>query len=227
MLRELLSIFRSDNPLAAMGENFARMLKLAQDMTLKAGEVFFGRKASAEERKPIFEQDIQVNQLERAVRKQVVAHLSIQGNTPDVPFCLLLMSLVKDVERMGDYAKNLSELSDFCPDKLPDDDIVNELKSIRQWVEETFQAAAEVFSSSDKERALRMIREGRNITHRCDALVERIAHARYDASTTTALVLAARFYKRIGAHLLNILSSVVMPLHKVDYFDEKEVGRKK
>jgi len=34
------------------------------------------------------------------------------------------------------------------------------------------------------------------------------------------LVLATRYYKRIGGHVLNVLSSVVMPLHKVDYYDE-------
>jgi hypothetical protein len=36
-------------------------------------------------------------------------------------------------------------------------------------------------------------------------------------------VLLTRFYKRIAAHLSNVLSAVVMPLHKLDYFDEREV----
>jgi len=35
------------------------------------------------------------------------------------------------------------------------------------------------------------------------------------------LALAFRFLKRVNAHLGNIASSVVMPLHKIDYFDEK------
>ncbi|MCZ6770167.1 MAG: PhoU domain-containing protein, partial [Acidobacteria bacterium] len=110
MFRELLSIFRSKNPLTEMGDDFARMLKLAQEMTLSAGVIFFERKIMPEERKQIRKQDIQVNQLERMIRKQVVAHLLVPGNTPDVPYCLLLMSLVKDVERLGDYAKNILEL---------------------------------------------------------------------------------------------------------------------
>jgi len=126
MFRELLNIFRSKNPLTEMGENFARMLKLAHGMTLSAGSIFFERKAMPEERDQIRSQDIQVNQLERAIRKQVVAHLSIPGNTPDVPYCLLLMSLVKDVERLGDYAKNILELVDFSPETLPDDAIVKD-----------------------------------------------------------------------------------------------------
>jgi phosphate uptake regulator len=33
--------------------------------------------------------------------------------------------------------------------------------------------------------------------------------------------LLARYLKRVCLHLSNIASSVVMPLHKLDYFDEK------
>ena len=223
MFRELLSIFRSKDVLSEMGENFARMLQLAQEMSLSAGAVFFGKKISQEERDRLYQQDIRVNQSERTIRKQVVAHLSIQRNTMDVPYCLLLMSLVKDVERMGDYAKNILELAAFGPDQFPDDETVRELQSIRQGVEDLFEAALEILSSSESDQALRLIREGRAIAQRSDGLIERVARANYDASTTTALVLGTRYYKRIGGHLLNVISSVVMPLHKVDYFDEDEI----
>jgi hypothetical protein len=36
--------------------------------------------------------------------------------------------------------------------------------------------------------------------------------------------MGTRFYKRLGAHVLNVLTSVVMPLHKLDYYDEKEIA---
>jgi phosphate uptake regulator len=112
---------------------------------------------------------------------------------------------------------------DFCPETLPDDEIVKELLSIREGIEEAFQAASEVFTSLEPERALRLIREGREIAKESDALIGRIAGEKYDTATTTALVLATRYYKRIGGHLLNVVSSVVMPVHKVDYFDEDEI----
>ena len=223
MFRELLSIFRSKDVLAEMGENFARMLQLAHEMTLTAGAVFFGKKIPQQERDYLYQQDIRVNQSERSIRKQVVAHLSIQGNRLDVPYCLLLMSLVKDVERLGDYAKNILELADVGPDQFPEDEVVTELQSIRQGVEDLFEAALKILSSSESDQALRLIREGREIAQRSDSLIESIARANYDASTTTALVLGTRYYKRIGGHLLNVVSSVVMPLHKVDYFDEDEI----
>ena len=223
MFRALLTIFRSENPLATMSEDFARMLKLTHQMTLSAGDVFFGGDASPDARQNTRQQDIRVNQLERKIRKQIITHLSIQGNTADAPHCLLLMSLTKDVERLGDYAKNILELTDVSSEPLPEDDISEELRSIRQGVTETYQAALEVFTALEKDRAIQLIRDGREIAKRSDALIERIAKADYTPGTTTALALGTRYYKRIGGHLLNIISSVVMPLHKVDYFDEDEI----
>jgi hypothetical protein len=58
------------------------------------------------------------------------------------------------------------------------------------------------------------------MAQRADTLITRVARSDYDAATTTAVVLGARYYKRIGGHVLNVLSSVVMPLHKLDYYDE-------
>ncbi|NIM52129.1 MAG: hypothetical protein GTN78_08175 [Gemmatimonadales bacterium] len=224
MLRELLSIFRSDKPLAEMGENFARMLKLAYEQTVAAGEIYFGMQAKPEARTQVYMQDVQVNKLERKIRKQVISHLSLRGTSPSLPYCLLLMSLVKDVERLGDYAKNLSEVTELRTDPLPDDEIVAELREIRAGVEAAFAATAEVFAISDRESAVELIRQGRDVAHRCDVLVEKISRSSYDANTATALVLGTRFYKRIGGHVLNVLSSVVMPLHKLDYYDEKEIA---
>ena len=215
MLKELLTILSSENPLGPMGDNFVRMIGLTRDMAITAGDIFFAQHGSPEERTRIYETDVEVNKLQRSIRKQVVAHLSLPNNALDVPYCLLLTSLVKDVERLGDYAKNLSELVDIHPGPLPDDEIMAELKEIRGGVEDAFAAAAEVFAKSDAERAIQLIHRGRDLAHRAEALIHRIARAPYDASTTAAMVLATRYYKRFSGHVLNVLSSVVMPLHKI------------
>ena len=220
----MLSIFRSEKPLAGMGQNFSQMLKLAYEMTVEAGDMYFGESLSPDIRTQIYKRDVEVNKLERTIRKQVIAHLSLAGTSASLPYCLLLMSLVKDVERIGDYAKNLSEVRDYHPDPLPDDDMVGELHEIRAGTESAFASTAEVFTKSDREQALELTREGREITHRCDALIERVAHSDYDARNATAIVMGTRFYKRIAAHVLNVLSSVVMPLHKLDYYDEDALG---
>ena len=221
MLRELLSIFRSDQTLAEMGDNFSRMLDLTRSMTVEAGEIFFSEAPPPGKWTEVYKTDVKVNKLERKIRKQVIAHLTIRGNVPSLPYCLLLMSLVKDVERQGDYAKNLAEIRQLHPGPLPDDDIVGELREIRTGVEAAFASLPEVFAESDHDRAVELLLESKEITRRCDALVGRIAHSDYNAATATATVMATRFYKRLGAHSMNVLTSVVMPLHKLDYYDER------
>lgn len=223
MLRALINLFRSDDPLGEMGNDFSQMLDLTLNMTKQAGGLYFGSESSAEIRTDLYKTDIRVNRLERRVRKHLVAHLSLVGNQQDVPYGLALMSLVKDVERLGDYAKNLAEISDLHPGPLPDDEIVQELREIRHSVEDSFEKSMKVFPDFDHERAQQLILHGRNITKRCDSLLHRIAHSSYDAQTTTATVLGSRYYKRIAAHLLNVLSSIVMPLHKLDFYDEDAI----
>lgn len=222
MLQELLSIFRPGNPLKEMGEQFAEMLRLTRDMTISAGKIFFREETSPEARTAIFKQDIAVNKLERSIRKMVVAHLSV-GNTQHLPYCLLLMSQVKDVERLGDYAKNLAEVPDIFTGDFPENGILADLREIRAEVENAFSATAEIFGRSDRERAMQLIYTGKDMAKRADGLLGRIAQAGHESAPTTALVLGTRYYKRVGGHLLNVLSSVVMPLHKVDYYDEKEL----
>ena len=223
MLRELLSIFRTNDPLGAVGESFAKMFTTTHEMTVSAGDMLFEGKADPESRTELYQRDREVNQLQRAIRKRVVAHMSVPGNRADVPYCLLVMTLVKDVERLGDYAKNLSEVIDLRPDVLPDDEITHELREIRAGVESAYRLSLGVFTASNTERAIELIEQGRDLAHRCDALLGQISRSGYDAATTTAVVLATRYYKRIGGHVLNVLSAVVMPLHKVDYFDEDEI----
>jgi phosphate transport system protein len=222
MFKELLSLFRSDNAISLMGAEFNEMLDITHDLTIRAGSLFFDG-PNPEERTEISHRDVKVNKLERRLRKKVITHMALASNSGDAPYCLLLMSLVKDAERLGDYAKNLAEVYDDGGGHLPDDENVAELRAIRDVVEFTFAAVNQVFADSDVEGALGLIREGRDAMKRCDALITKVAKTQYSSASTVSMVLGTRYYKRIQAHLLNVLSGVVMPLHKLDYFDEKIV----
>jgi len=221
MLKELLSLFRTEDTIARMGADFSEMLDLSHGLTVRAGHILFQEGASeADELTEISKSDVEINKAERRIRKQLIAHLILTRDASDVSYCLLLMSLVKDVERLGDYAKNVAEIRSEGGGPLPDDENAAEMQAIRDAVEKTFGAAIEVFASSDAKAAAELIQKGRAVNRRCDELITRVAGSTYDAATTTTLVLAARYYKRIESHLLNVLSGVVMPLHKLDYFDE-------
>lgn len=205
-------------------KGFERMLELAREMILEATEVYWGRVQTPEERTALYDKDVQLNKLQRTVRKHVVAQLS--GPVPsNVPYGLLLMSLVKDVERIGDYAKNLTELAEWVDAPTPDDELTGELREITRSVEALAREAATVFTRSDADRARELILEGRGVAKRCDDLVRRIAKSEYPAGLAVKLSVGARFLKRVDGHFLNLLTAVVMPLHKLDYYDENSIQR--
>ena len=132
--------------------------------------------------------------------------------------------IIHDYEdRLAEIEKNLAEIDDIKTRPVPDDENGRELRDIRQVVERAFAEAPGTFMRSDRPRALALTEQGRGTAQRCDGLVARVSHSDYSASTTAALILGARHYKRINGHLLNVLSAVVMPVFKVDYYDEDEI----
>jgi len=232
MLKNIFSIFTGDDPLQKATERFSEMMALVERMVVDASAVYWASEGSAADRTSLYEADVKVNKLERQIRKAVVTQLSTPSPS-DVPYGLLLMSLVKDIERIGDYAKNLVDIRSMCRGEagadaareLPDDAVVAELKEIAGGVEKLAREAAGVYERSDEERARELTLTGRSIAKRCDALIGAVASAEYKAGMAVDLALATRYYKRINGHMLNLLSSLLMPLHKLDYYDESSLER--
>jgi phosphate uptake regulator len=224
MLRQLLSILRSDEPLPPLGDSFTKMVELASELTVRAGKIYFLETSDPHELLEIRKQDTKVNKLQRKIRKRIVMQLSASRNAPDLPNRLLLMSLVKDVERIGDYAKELSVIPEFAAPVFSDHEIVQELRLIRAGVEEMMGDLQKVLSAHDNERAVKMIRHGRGLIDRGDGLLRSLAVQSFDPATHTALVLGTQYYRRLCGHALNLLSSVVVPLHKLDYYDEDDIA---
>ncbi len=221
MWMELLEIFRSGDPLKALADDFMEMLRLTREMAEIVRPRVFDHMLSLEKRKEILRRDIEVNKLERSIRKRLVAHLTMQGS--QAPFCLLLFSLVKDAERIGDYVKNIAEVERLGGAEIPAGPLRDELSDLIDIATKLQTQAPEVLAKQDRERATVLIREGQSGAKRSDTLLVELAKSDFNAAQTTSMVLLTRFYKRIIAHLVNILSSVVMPVHKVDFFDEEYV----
>ena len=227
MFKRLFSILwgGGHHPLLDAAEQFARMLELVRGMVLEASAVYWGKKQSAQERSALYDDDVQVNRLQRSIRQAIITHLSGPAAV-DVPYGLLMMSLVKDIERLGDYAKNLSEVQRMTgAGTLENDEIAEELRQIAQSVETLAREAAGIYGRDDRERAQELTVEGRSVAKRCDRLIEAIAASDYPASKAVSATLATRFYKRIEGHFLNLLSSILMPLDELDHYDESGVAK--
>jgi phosphate transport system protein len=226
ILKDLLTIFRGETALQSVGDDFSGMLDQCKAMFLDVNTAFWTGSITEELRTETYKRDIKLNKSERAIRKYVFSHLTTHsGGTSDTPYCLVLMNVVKDAERIGDYIKNLAEIPVMSTTDIPEGAIRNELKEIGDEVEKLLAQVGPVFRESQRSNAEVMIRQGRQLTHRSDGLLPRIANSEFNSQASVSAALTARFYKRIVAHTVNILSTVIMPIHKIDFFDEEEIQR--
>jgi len=94
--------------------------------------------------------------------------------------------------------------------------------AIQKLVDGLFPDVVKAFRDSDDIAGADLIKREREATRACDLVIDKILEAT-DLTIRQAVTytLLARFHKRIAAHLGNIASSLVMPLHKLDYFDEE------
>ncbi len=109
MLRHIIDIWRSRNTEGRLYDEFVEMLGMDWEMFEIVMEVLAGRVKPDAVQDDLLRRDIAVNRKERSIRKQIIESLSVRGESTTVPASLVLMSIVKDAERVGDYCKNLLE----------------------------------------------------------------------------------------------------------------------
>ena len=167
------------------------------------------------------ESDARVNRAERELRQALVVHASVHG-TSRVAAILVYMSVVKDVERIGDYAKNIYDVAAQGVDlsDAPDRAVLIEY---RRRISSMISEASTIFADDDREKAAAFIGEADVLLDEFDAHVSELVTTDQPGKEAVPRALLYRYYKRIVAHLMNLLSAVVMPLDRLDYFDEERV----
>jgi phosphate uptake regulator len=171
------------------------------------------------------ETDQRVNVAEQEIRRQLVVHASVH-QAVDIPTMLVYMSIVKDAERIGDYAKNVFDLAAAGAD-FSDADDRDELVSFWERVSTYITEAADTYADRDEERAAELIATGDELCDHFDERVDRLVTTEQPGREAVPRALLFRHLKRIVAHLMNLLSAVVMPLDKLDFFDEDHVERRR
>lgn len=177
----------------------------------------------------IYEEDRLVNQHQREVRRKVLRYLAITGGANVAPG-LILTSIVIDSERIGDYTKNIMELAMAHPRRMTGGRYEGDLKKIESSVGVMFGQIASVLKRGDVEGARTLIRDSFWIRTRGDEILQDLIQgkeASLSSGDAVAVALYVRYLKRVAAHLLNILSSVVNPFEQIGYREEGGGSRKR
>jgi phosphate uptake regulator len=167
--------------------------------------------------------DQKVNALEREIRRELAVHASVFGGI-DTPAVLLYMSIVKDIERIGDYAKNLLDLAldgaSFAD--LPE---TGHWRQLAEEISRYIEDAAATFQARDTSRARALLTRGSKLLDVFDGGVTALVRGEDTGGQAVARALAYRYVKRVVAHLMNVLSAVIMPLDRIDFFYEDPEDR--
>ena len=223
MWKELIQLFRKDNLFEQAYQEAAKMLDTDAAMYDASVEAL-RHKDTAEVNLDIHNADKSVNRSERDVRKKVMTHLVVSGGT-NLASGLSLVSVVVDIERIGDYTKNIYDLAVHHPLRLQGGPVEEKLQKIEASVTADFKGMIEVFKDRDEDKArviMNNYKEG--LSDACEEISNSIlsgAVSGLDSSDASALSLYARFLKRIASHSRNIVTSVVNPFHRIGYREKK------
>ncbi len=168
--------------------------------------------------------DRKINKYEREVRRNVLTHLSIAGTQNLVPG-LVLISIVIDVERIGDYTKNIVGLARSHKNKLTAGMFESDLLKLEGTIERHFPQAINVLGTQDKLLAREIMAAEDETSKQSDMIVTGLIEREckeLSCSDSVCVALYARYLKRINSHLTNIVSSIVNPFPRIGFREKKD-----
>ena len=221
----VLDFFRSgsEGSLEKIEQSVQEMLADNNTTFGLATDAVFGRVDPTEIGKDLRKSDRQVNKGERSIRRELIIHAGVAG-AADYPIMLVYMSIIKDIERVGDYSKNIWDLTvdGFGLAGAPDEAMwADRFARTQELINET----AVVFSERNASQATTRLTQMDEWTSEFDDEVSTLVREGSSAGPAVPRALLNRYLKRITAHLMNVMTAVVMPLDRLDYWDEDKADR--
>ena len=220
VFKNLVNIWKSEDSLSQAWSSSNEMLVISHDMfndsinALRSGE-------KNKVIKSIKQRDEIINQYHRDIRKKVVTYYSVSKDILNIDSGLVLLNMVVDIERVGDYSKNILDLAKHHPKKLVSEKISDELRIIEKAVIKRFKNTVIAIETMDEDIARKLIKSYRSDLGKIsDNLVASSISGNFqigEEHRASSMVLYARYLKRIGAHLKNITSVVVNPFESIGY----------
>jgi phosphate uptake regulator len=217
----MFSIFRDADHLENVEQQLKGMLASCQDAYRLATRAAFGETdvpVAGEELRAI---DKDINRTERTIRRELLVHGTVRGTEVDQGLMLAYMSLAKDIERIGDKCKDIIELAEMGAN-LSQHDEVEELRSHRDHVADLLEETLRVFSDQENERAHELMPQMRQDSDHYDSHVMKLVMSSMPSREAAPVALFYRYIKRITGHLSNILTSLVMPVDRLDFYNPEK-----
>lgn len=185
-------------------EEVYRMLEQEKGMFTCASEALItGRTPDID----LLKADQDINMGERLVRRLVIEHLTLNPQK-DLPVSLALISIIHDVERIGDYTKSLEELANMRPPAMQNGAYADRSRNIQTAITPLFEMTLEALRESDEDIAKTVMQLHLGVKTQTDELLQAAMQDENIQKDALFYSVGSRFLRRISAHLSNIASSI-------------------
>lgn len=203
-----------DEQLNVLNQELMKMGSTIEESIQKAVEALI--KHDVELAKNVVEHDDEVDKEQKTI-ESICFNLLIQQQpvAKDLRNITAALKMVTDMERIGDHAADISEITI----QLADQEYIKKLEHISDMARATMVMliqAVESFVERDMEKAKSVINQDDNVDDLFekvrDELISMIQQDRANGEQATDLLLIAKYFERIGDHATNIAEWVIFSL---------------
>ncbi len=195
-----------DVSLKELSESILQMGTLAASAVQRAVSAF--ETADAELASQVIQGDETIDQLEKSVEHQcLVLLLRQQPVASDLRKVSCAMKMITDIERIGDAAEDIAELSRHMNNQHPIP-LMDTIQTMASCVNDMFQQVIEAYVKGDVESARQVIEKD----DEADALfcevrqqvIDTIVKQPQQADAAMNCFMVAKYLERVGDHAVNI-----------------------
>jgi phosphate uptake regulator len=226
MWKELMGLFRRDSLCEEAFQECLIMLRTSKSMF---DDAVAALRTEGTLDVDIYERDRKINRFERQVRRNIVTHLAVSTN-PDITGALVLTAIVIDIERIGDYTKNVVELAATHHDVFTGGELEEEIRNVETTVARLFENLIPALEESDSDLARGIIGDHQMVADTVEEYIRDLVTGKVLQSNSGEAVTAAlylRYLKRVSAHLKNVATSVINPYYRIGFREKKNANNDK
>jgi len=216
VLKHLVHLWKRSGIMIKAVDTFGLMLEDCAYVFENSWKVFKGELSLDDGKDAVCSRDRQVNQRERDIRRMLLEHLTINPGE-DASGCLALMSVVKDAERIGDYSKNIFDLTTIVEGKVGNLRHMRQIEQIQAKVGASLASLKGAFLDSDDQRAGEILAAYEEVKDKCKVILRSVFTEDIPKQEAVITLLLARYLKRINSHVSNVASGIIYPLDKIDF----------
>lgn len=208
-----------DEKLAELHRDLSQLGRMVNEAIYKAVKALINH--DAELAQQVIDGDKKINQKENDIDRKCYEIIALQQpNTTDLRRVLAVMRASSDLERMGDHAQNIAEVTINVKGKKRNIDLENKISDMGQKVTDMCTDVIDAFVEFDVDKAVETSKRDNEV----DALYKEL---RFDAidlmKNDPDAVLAASDYSFVGMHLERIGDYVKNIGEWIVYLDSGEI----